>query len=94
MLKQWVVHGEVLSQWPEMFRILSLSGMSASRGFFSRFVPIFLFTYSFVLYNIVPSLSPQSKPDGEAQNNIAQQNCERLVRVPIDELQERQSSKL
>ncbi|PAV20325.1 hypothetical protein PNOK_0295200 [Pyrrhoderma noxium] len=61
------VHGEVLSQWPEMFRILSLS---------------------------VPSLNPQSKPDGEAQNNIAQQNCERLVRVPIDELQERQSSKL
>ena len=64
------------------------------RGFFSRFIPIFLFTYSFVLYNIVPSLNPQSKPDGEAQNNITQQNCERLVRVPIDELQERQSSKL
>ncbi|KAL5506967.1 hypothetical protein ACEPAH_6423 [Sanghuangporus vaninii] len=60
------VHGDVLSQWPEMFRILSLS---------------------------MPQSANTASPDETAPEEVSPQFCERLVRVPIEELQERESSK-
>ncbi|THH04938.1 hypothetical protein EW145_g5159 [Phellinidium pouzarii] len=60
------VHGEVLAQWPEMFRILSLS---------------------------VPRAAPQAQSETDAQET-EHQSCERLVRIPLDELQKQENAKL
>ncbi|KAI5116980.1 hypothetical protein M0805_001591 [Coniferiporia weirii] len=61
------VHGEVLSQWPEMFRILSLS---------------------------VPKAASQAQSGEIDLEDPTPQICERLVRVPLDELQQRENAKL
>ncbi|EJD03328.1 uncharacterized protein FOMMEDRAFT_85190 [Fomitiporia mediterranea MF3/22] len=58
------VHGDVLSQWPEMFRIL------------------------------IPQLPTSTKSDDAGSQDIVPQTCERLVRVPVEELQQRESTKL
>ncbi|KAH8119600.1 hypothetical protein DFH11DRAFT_1565898 [Phellopilus nigrolimitatus] len=60
------IHGEVLSQWPEMFRTLSLS---------------------------VPQSASQAQPDAPNSPDVPQA-CERLVRVPVDELQRQPNARL
>lgn len=71
-----VVHGQVLEQWPNMFRILSLFRRS------------FHFTATLASNTVVVSQREQHTEDESAPAPAA---GERLVRVPIEELRQTES---
>ena len=66
-----------MSQWPEMFRILNLSSASTT------FINVRL------LRSCVLGPQAQQTEDGAEE----EQSCEKLVRIPIEELQDQPESK-
>ena len=67
-----------MSQWPEMFRILSLSGMVTLHTWPAPADTVWL----------ASQLSSQADGAEAAAPDAAPQTVERLVRLPIEELQQ------